>query len=113
MKLTKGLAIVLFVLAGITVAWVVDLYFTPDSTTIQVVDTNVVFSTSFKATAGKIYQIQLQYNDLNGPAASNSWINVTNSIMGIGGTVTWTYTDIGAATISQRFYRIRVGVVFP
>jgi hypothetical protein len=66
-----------------------------------------------KPRQGRFIKYNYSINDLNGPAASNSWINVTNSIMGIGGTVTWTYTDIGAATISQRFYRIRVGVAFP
>jgi hypothetical protein len=108
MKPTRILAIVIPVLLGIGVVYATDVFFTPDSTSIQVVGTNVVFSTSFLTTPGRVYQIQLQYNDLNDTTNSNSWINVTNSILGVGGTVTWNYTDIGAATLSQRFYRLRV-----
>lgn len=113
MKLTKGFATVSLILAGIMVAWAVDLYFTPNSTTVQIVGTNVVFSTSFLTSPGRTYQIQMQYNDLNDPSNTNNWINVTNSILGIGGTVTWNYTDVGAAVFSQRFYRVRVQLPFP
>lgn len=102
------LAIVVLGLVGIGVVYATDVFFTPDSTSIQVVGTNVVFSTSFLTTPGITYQIQLQYNDLNDLADSSNWINVTNSILGVGGTVTWNYTDVGAATLTQRFYRIRV-----
>jgi hypothetical protein len=105
MKPTKILAIVLLGFVGIGVVYATDVFFTPDSTSIQVVGSNVIFSTSFKTVVALPYQVQFQSSD---STDSNSWINASNTVIGTGGTITWTYTDVGAATVTQRFYRLRV-----
>jgi hypothetical protein len=110
MKPTKLFAIVLLILAGISVAQAILVWFVPDSTSIQVIGTNVVFSTSFRTSPNKTYTVQIQYND---STDSNSWMSTSNNIIGTGGTVTWSYTDFGAASLSQRFYRLRVALLSP
>ena len=108
MKRTRMLAIVVLVLIGMGVVYAVDLFFVPDSTSIQVVGTDVVFSTSFKTVIGRTYQVQYQSSD---SANSDTWITASNFVSATGGTVTWSYTDVGAAvTSTQRFYRLRVAI---
>jgi glucose/arabinose dehydrogenase len=49
----------------------------------------------------KLYQLQRSDN-----LASNSWTTVTNNVVGTGGIIQ--LTDIDAAGVSQRFYRVRL-----
>lgn len=107
MRSTKLLIFLAVTLAGVG-AWAIDVFFVPDNTNIQVVDTNVIYSTSFMTQPAKAYQIQIQQGD---SMTSTNWTNVFITIGGpvsSGGTVTWSYTNWGAALLPQQFYRLRV-----
>jgi len=70
----------------------------PADLRVTLVDTNVVLT--FTALSNLLYDIQSR-NDLG----SGSWGNIVTNITGNGGTVT--NIHVGAATQSQRFYRVR------
>ena len=108
MKAKNVLIILSLAVASTAVA--IAVYFVPDNTSIQVVGTNVIFGTSFQTKANTGYQIQVQYVDA---VDSTNWVNATGTIIGTGGTVTWSYTNIGAATLPQRFFHLRVEIVAP
>ena len=101
-----GLALVAINAAAVMV------FFTPDGTSIQVMGTNVIFSTSFLSTTNRLYQIQVQTCDSPDVNGSN-WVNQSGSQIGNGGTVSWSYTNVGGAVMPQQFYRLRVGFQFP
>jgi len=111
MKAAKWVVILGLALVAINAA-AVTLFFTPDSTSIQVVGTNVIFSTSFLSTIGRAYEIQVQTSDSPDVNSSN-WVNQSGSQLGNGGTVTWSYTNVGGAMQPQQYYRLRVGYTFP
>jgi hypothetical protein len=112
MKLTAILATVLLVLIGVGVILAQQVFSTPTQPSIQIVGTNVVLSTSFLTTPGWTYQVQLLYSDSPSLPSSNDWFNAGNPTNTIGGTVTWSYTDVGAASLTQRFYWLRLEI-FP
>ena len=102
---------VLLVAALVTIsAWAVEVYLYPTDTRIQIVGSNVVYTTSFPTQPGRIYAIEVQHSDT---LDSTNWVNVTGSVAGTGGTVTWSYTNEGAATLPHQYYRLRVRYTFP
>ena len=111
MKKAKWVIAVGLALVAINAAAVM-VFFTPDSTFIQIVGTDVIFSTSFLSTTNRLYQIQVQTSDSPDINSSN-WVNQSGSQIGNGGTVTWSYTNVGGAMQAQQYYRLRVGFAFP
>ena len=110
MRPTRILAIVLLALTGVGVVLAQQVFTNPTTPSIQVVGTNVILSTSFLTTPGRSYQVQLLYGDSPSLPSSNGWFNAGNQISGTGGTATWSYVDVGAASLTRRFYWLRIEV---
>jgi hypothetical protein len=66
-------------------------------TSIFVVNSDIEIS--FATGSNKLYGVESRDS-----LTSGSWTNLTNGIVGTGGIMT--YTDVGAATLSNRFYRL-------
>ncbi|MGO9244573.1 MAG: hypothetical protein ACLPT4_15660 [Verrucomicrobiia bacterium] len=111
MKPTRIVVFVLLVLIGVGIVLAQEVFTNPTTPSIQVVGTNVVLSTSFLTVPGWGYQGQLLYSDSPSLPSSNGWFNAGNPILGTGGTATWSYTDVGAASLTQQYYWIRIEIL--
>src|ERR1035438_7725666 len=110
MKPIRVTTILLMMFVGVSVL-AVDLFSNAMSPSLQVVGTNVVLSASFLTVPGRQYQVEVLYSD-SLAMPSNGWFNAGDRILGNGGTVTWSYTDVGAASITQRYYWFRLELFF-
>jgi hypothetical protein len=106
------IAIVLLLLVGVAVMLAQEVFTPPTTPSIQVVGTNIVLSASFP-TIGSFssYQAQLFTNDSPSlPSNGCCWFNAGSPITAFGGTATWSYTNVGAASLTQQFYWLRIEV---